>query len=125
MEGGRKKHGGKKGSQWVGRVELSLFLTPKIFNDENLINVICVVHRYASSLLVTIISRTGSWLLCGRQQWEAAAIGSRSSSTPWAQHSDRWAAHSTPALPSPPINLPPGETWPRQPFAQKGLAADS
>lgn len=43
----------------VGRVELSLFVTPKILNDENLINAICVAHRYVSSLLATIISRTG------------------------------------------------------------------
>lgn len=85
--GGRKKAQEKKGSQWVGRVELSLFVTPKIFNDANLINVICVAHRYVSSL-VTIISSTGGLVALWQKQCEAAAMGSRSSSTalavPWA-----------------------------------------
>lgn len=44
-----------------------------------------------------------------QQQWGAGA-GAQPSLHLGAQHSDRWAANSSPALPSPPINLPLGET---------------
>lgn len=65
MEGEKEKHREKKGYQYLGRVELSLFVTPKILNDEDLISVICVAHRYVSSLLATMFSRTGElFALC-------------------------------------------------------------
>lgn len=111
-------------------------MTLKTLTDKSLICIFHFVCGCVSILLATIINRTGE-LVALRQitvlQYNAAAPvtsreeeryrSPRCSSGPSTE--DRWSADSPSAPPYPLINLPPGDTWPTQPIAQKGLSADS
>lgn len=103
-----------------GRTLLTVSL--KVLTDERLIGIFHLACRYVSSLLATMINRTGELVALWQTAVQCSSTSDReeeryhSPRCTWGPSAaDRWAAGSTSALPSPLINPPLVDTWPTQP----------